>query len=48
MDWLMEVRVSYLSASGTKMQWVTTEERLDYILEVLEAKSLEVVDWEYL
>jgi hypothetical protein len=47
MDWLMEVRVSYLSVKGDKMYWVTTEERLDFLLEVLEAKSLEVIDWEY-
>jgi len=44
----MEVRVSYLGLTGSRMYWVTTEERLDFLLEVLEAKSLEVIDWEYL
>ena len=43
----MSVVITYRNANGEYNSWVTTEDKLDHILNVCEAKDLEVTEIDY-
>lgn len=44
----MSVVIQYRTANGDFGTWVTDQDRLDHILDVCEAKDLEVLEIDYL
>jgi len=40
--------VTYKDSNGRTQVWQTTEDRLDHVLDICEAKGLEVIDFEVL
>lgn len=44
----MIVRIHWISKDGYKLTWCCSEDRVDWMLKVLEDKGLEVVDLEIL
>lgn len=44
----MSIVITYRNTKNEYNSWVTTEDKLDHILSVCEAKDLEVTEIEYL